>query len=207
MLVSLLTNNVQAQSIEVATTTSNGTVSGTAITYTITASGMAREIFSPNSSSFMIWNWTNNFPEFVGVNIQTLTADFSAAVSLNRLVIGVNSIGVDATVAVSGGTASTSDFDLNDGLPSTYGGSTDRTFTPASGLIDVTGVNQSIMIGSTSSNTVTQLSITTLDNGGDGFTLFFGTVPAEAIVATSVPILSGWMLILLCLGLIVFFQG
>ncbi|MFK5895079.1 MAG: IPTL-CTERM sorting domain-containing protein [Pseudomonadota bacterium] len=182
----------------ITTTTADGTVPGTSITYTITSdTGTPRAIAAAGESNSGIWSWTNNFPEFVTGNTQVMTVIFSAPVPINRLVLGVNSIGVNSTLVVAGGTASTVDFDLTDGIP--YGGATLIGYRGLTGLFAVGAADQSLMIGSTSTNTITQLTLTSLDNGGDGYTLFFGAIDAAA--ATAIPTLSEWMLILLSIML------
>lgn len=170
-----------AQPFAVVPTTNDGTVPGTTIDYTITATGTAREIFAPGQSDGAIFEWANGFPEFVGTGTQTLTVDFSSPVPLNRIVLGVNSVGIGPfALTVSGGTGSTNDFDISDGLAA-VGGSGPCGYDPATGLFTPTGGNQSLMISSSASSavTLTQLSLTG-DNGGDGYTLFFG--PTETPV-------------------------
>jgi hypothetical protein len=175
-----------AGQVEVATTTVDGTVPDTAITYTITATGTAREIWAPDISDGGVWEWFNGFPEFVGTGGQTLTVDFSAPVPIHRLVLGVNSISLDPfTLTVSGGTATTADFDLADGIAAAGAAGT-AAYNGATGEFTITGPNQSLMIGSSSSNTITQLSITG-NGGGDGHTLFFGTTQVVAPAVTEIP--------------------
>jgi hypothetical protein len=196
LMTCLATIPVTAQ-IDVETTTVDGTVSGTAITYTITATGTAREIWAPGVSDGGIWEWFNGFPEFVGIGPHTLTVDFSAPVPVNRLVLGVNSISLDPfTLTVSGGTASPADFDLTDGLAA-VGGAGAATYNGATGEFTITGGDQTLMIGSSSSNTITQLSITG-DGGGDGYTLFFGTTLVNPAV-TEIPTVNTLGLALLAL--------
>ena len=175
--------------IPVIPTTTNGVVPATGTAFTITATGMAREIWAPGMSDGGTWSWTNGFPEFVGIGAQGLTVDFAAPVPIRELVLGVNSISAQPfTLTVSGGTASPADFDLSDGLAA-VGGTGAATYTPGTGQFTISGVDQSLMIGSTSTNTITQLSITG-DGGGDGYTLFFGTRSAPPAPATIVPTLD-----------------
>ena len=177
-----LAASLSAQPIQVTTTTIDGTVPGTAIDYTITSTGMAREIFAPGTSDSGTWEWTNGFPEFVGTGAQTLTVDFSGPIPVERIVLGVNSAGNPMTLTVSGGTATTADFDLADELTA-VGAAGPLTYDGATGIFTATGANQSLMIGSTSGNTLTSFTLTG-DNGGDGYTLFFGTTAPLIEVAT-----------------------
>lgn len=180
---------------QVTTTTTDGTISGTSITYTITATGTAREIFAPGNSDGNAWSWTNGFPEYVATNFQSLSVSFSDPVPINRIVLGVNSIvtGHIFTLTLNGGTASTADFDLTDGLAA-VGGTAPATYTSATGQFTATGADQSLMIGSTSSNTITGFSLSG-DDGGDGYTLFFGT--AAAPITTPIPTIGEWGMIIL----------
>jgi len=90
----------------IQTTTDDGKVPSTNITYTIEATGSARAIFQPGSSDSGMWTWSDNFPEFVGTGQQTLTVTFSSPVPLNRIVLGANSFGPsEMTLSVSGGNA------------------------------------------------------------------------------------------------------
>lgn len=179
-----------AQPIEVIPTTADGMVPGTGITYTLTATGMAREIWAPGMSDMGTWEWLNGFPEFVSIGTQTLTVDFSAPVQINRIVLGVNSAGIGPfTLTLSGGSATTSDFDVMDGL-TVVGGAAPALYDGATGEFSFTGGDQSLMIGSTSTNTITQFSITG-DNGGDGYTLFYGpTAVAPVSAVDEIPTLG-----------------
>src|ERR1700712_4147894 len=161
-------------SIAVATTTANGTLPNSAITFVITdTGGAARATFAAGSSNNAVFSWTNNFPEFVATGLQTLTVTFSAPTRLDQFVLGVSSIVVGPvfTLTVAGGTATTADFTLTDGInavanngPATYDGAT--------GEFTATARDQGLMISSTSFATITSFSLTGND-GGDGFTFFF----------------------------------
>lgn len=195
----LLAGSVLAQPTEVIPTTVDGIVPGTGISYTITATGTAREIWAPGTSDMGTWEWLNGFPEFVDVGVQTLTVDFSAPVPANRIVLGVNSISSDPfTLTVSGGTASTTDFDVADGLAA-VGGVAPAAYDGATGVFSISGADQSLMVGSTSTATLTQLSITG-DGSGDGYTLFFGPTNPP-ISVTAVPTMGEWGIGLLALML------
>ena len=186
---------------EVVTTITDGTVPDTNIDYTITSTGTGREIFAPGFSDTGLWFWLNDFPEFVSTGTQTLTVNFSAPVPVSSLVLGVNSISNSVfTLTVSGGTATTNDFDLSDGLAALNATGLTQ-YDGTSGQFTATAADQSLMIGSTSTNTITQLSITG-DNGGDCYTLFFGTAsPINPFVPTSVPTLNQAGLIALMFAL------
>ena len=88
--------------INLSMTTSNGTVPGTAIAYTIAVignDGGPRAIFPPGSSDNNIWTWTNYFAEFLSFGgPQTLTVNFSAPVPISAFVFGVNSTVAGSTV-------------------------------------------------------------------------------------------------------------
>ncbi len=106
--------------IAITPTTTDGTVPGTAIDYTISATGQARAIFSLGTTDSGLWGWSNNFPEFVGQNVQTLTVTFDAPVPINRIILGVNSVSTSPFTLMVVGAASTADFDLSDAI-SLYG--------------------------------------------------------------------------------------
>ncbi len=184
-LVSLLASAQVSAAVPITTTTSDGTVPGTTINYTISASGTAREIFSPGATDADTWSWSNGFPEFVGVNTQTLTVSFSEPVPINRLVLGVNSFSSSTfTLTLSGGTAATTDFDLADGI-ATFGGT--ATYDGASGTFNAPGTNRTLMIGSTSAATITSFTLSG-NNGADGYTLFFGTTDSAPVTAVPGPV-------------------
>ena len=178
--------SVHAAAIPVNFTTSNGVVPGTFINYTISnIGGSARSIFFPASSDNALWSWTSNFPEFVAIgNAQTLTVTFDAPLSIDRLVFGVLSIsGATAQVSASGGTAGVFDFDRTDSLQVYTGLTGAATYNPLTGLITAPTQDQSLMLGSTSSNTVTSLSLAAIGSGGggDGYTVFVGFTPAAVV--------------------------
>ena len=160
---------------------SNGTVPGTSTTYTITDNGTAQSVLEvAGNSDSHIWNWTSGFSEFSTFGgLQTLTVNFSVPVSINRIVTGVRNVGNSITTfSVSGGSASISDINLMDGLfthpPAAYNSIT--------GVITSSGGNDSLMIGSTSANTLTSFSLSTPTSGaGEGtYTQFFGLTAATA---------------------------
>lgn len=169
----LMTMGVQAG--EIIPTTSDGPILNTGVTYTIVSDGTAREIWSAGASDTGRWYWLNGFPEFVSASTQTLTVTFSEPVALNRFVVGVNSISSgEFTLALTGGTASLTDFDLADGIAD-VGGMGLANFDPATGIFDANSNDLSLMIGSSSSNTITSFSISG-DNSPYGYTLFFAPV-------------------------------
>ena len=178
--------SAHAAAIPVNLTTSNGVVSGTLINYTINnVGGSTRSVFFPASSDNALWSWASNFPEFVAIgNAQTLTVTFDAPLSIDRLVFGVLSIsGATAQVTASGGTAGVSDFDRTDSLQVFTGLTGAATYNPITGLISAPTRDQSLMLGSTSSRTVTSLSLAAIGSGGggDGYTVFVGFTPAAAV--------------------------
>jgi hypothetical protein len=173
-------------SIIVDPTTSDGTLPGTSITYTVSdAGGTARAIWPAGTSDSGTWTWTNAFPEFVTAAGQTLTVTFSAPAALTQFILGVNSLtNSSATLSVSGGTATTADFDLTDGN-SVIGGHGVALYDPATGTFTAASADETTMLGSTSSNTITSFSL--VANGlGDGFTLFFG--PTEPVTPIPEPL-------------------
>ena len=118
------TRPVAAGPIQVEMTTTNGTVPGTSITYTIDISGDdggPRNMFNSATSDNGVWQWQGpnpNFPEFLSFGeAETLTVTFSAPLPLSHLVLGVNSTSAStSTLSVSGGTGTTSSFNLSDSL-------------------------------------------------------------------------------------------
>jgi hypothetical protein len=153
----------------------NGTVPGTSTTYTIIDNGAAQSV-SPNvgNSNNHTWNWTTGFSEFSAAGgQQTLTVNFSAPISISQIVTGIrDAANTTTTFAVSGGSASTSDFNLTDGLFAQPA----AIYNSITGLIVSSGANGTLMIGSTSSNTLTSFSLSTPTSGvGEGtYTQFFG---------------------------------
>jgi hypothetical protein len=200
--------------IPVVMTTANGTVPGTGITYTIGISGDTggpRNIFPSTSSDNGVWSWTGGFPEFLSFGTpETLTVTFSAPVPIDDFVLGLNSISDStSTLTVAGGTAGTADFNLSDGLQVYTGATGDLIYTPATGVFTNNpgnGQNQSLMLGSTSTNTVTSftLSAGASDGGADGYTVFVGFVQPGS---SSVPEPSTAILFGAGLGLLGFGRG
>lgn len=164
--------------------TTGGTVPGTSITYTVTDTGTARAIFPPNTSDAGVWRWNDPFDEFVTTGgPQILTVNFSAPTPINTFVLGVNSISFStALLSVSGGTATTADFNLSDGLQALTGPTGVATYNGTTGTFAATSNDRSLMIGSTSTNTLT--SFTLAANNGEGYTLFYGVVTPAA---TAIP--------------------
>jgi hypothetical protein len=167
--------SAQSAPIDLTMTTSNGTVPGTAITYTISNNGGSpRAIFPPGSSDHNVWTWTNSFAEFVSGEAQTLTVTFSAPVPISAFVFGVNSTVTGSTgqLTLIGGTAGVADFNLTDSILATPG----AVYDPSTGQISNTVVNGSIMVGSNSPKTVTSFTYANDSDFGDGYTVFFGLV-------------------------------
>jgi hypothetical protein len=171
----------QATPIHVEMTTSNGVVPGTGISYTIGITGddgSPRTIFPGDSSDNGTWYWVNGFPEFLSFGTaETLTVSFSAPVPISDIVLGINSTSASSSsFAVAGGTAATSNFNLTDSLQIYTGATGAAVFDAGTGSITASGQNQSIMIGSTSSDTITSftLSAGASDGGADGYTVFVG---------------------------------
>jgi hypothetical protein len=162
-------------------TTTSGTVPGTSIDYAIAISGDdggPRNIFPSASSDNGVWSWTGGFPEFLSFGTpETLMVTFSAPVPIDDLVFGLNSTSASVSfLQLTGGTAATADFNLTDSLQ-VYTGPTGSAFYDAgSGVITASGQNQSIMIGSTSTNTINAFTLTAgaSDGGADGYTAFVG---------------------------------
>ena len=174
--------------ISVVMTTSNGTVPGTGITYTFDAvgdDGGSRNIFPSASSDNDVWAWTGGFPEFLSFGTaETLTVTFSAPVPIDDFVFGVSSTSASVgQLELSGGTAGTADFNLTDSLQVYTGATGAATYDPSNGMVTAAGQNQSLMIGSTSTNTVTSFSyVAGASNGGaDGYTVFVGFVQNASV--------------------------
>lgn len=184
-LAALLGLNAPVQAQELITLqTSNGVVPNPGIAYTITdTNGTPRAIFPSGSSDNNVFLWTTRFNEFVLLSggLQTLTVNFAAPVSINQIVLGAESYYNNQSIflTVAGGTATTADFDLTDSLQALTGPTGTGSYNGATGRIDATGADQSIMIGSTSANTISSFTITA--NNSEGYTLFFGTVNASAV--------------------------
>ncbi len=171
----------------------NGIVPNSSISYTITDTGTARAIFPPGSSDNNVFRWTNNFEEFVSTSgAETLTVNFSAPISISQIVLGANSYYPSASIvlSVAGGTATTADFNLGDGLQALTGPTGAGSYNGATGAFGATAADQSFMIGSTSANTITSFTINSTNP--EGYTLFFGTVNATAVPEpSSVALLVG----------------
>lgn len=160
------------------TTASSGVVPGTSIDYTLTdAGGTPRNVFPGATSDNGVWTWTGGFPEFLTAGPQTLTVTFSDPVKASAILFGLDSTSAStSSFTVSGGTADTADFNLTDSL-NVYNGDTGiATYNAAAGTITAPGQDQSIIIGSSSGDTLTQLVLHAgaSDGGADGYTAFFG---------------------------------
>jgi len=190
------------------TTNPTGVVPGTSVSYTISISGDdggPRNIFPSASSDNNVWTWPGpnpNFPEFLSFGQgELLVVQLSAPLSIDHLVFGMNSISATSSIVnVLVGAATTSDLNLTDSLQVYTGPTGAATFDPGTGIISATGQNQSIMIGSTSTNTFSVFSLGAGPSGGgaDGYTVFVGfTVPTPE---PSQGIMLGGALCLLLLG-------
>jgi PEP-CTERM motif len=165
----------------------NGTLPGTSITYTVSSNVPATVVFpgSSGSSTNGVFQWVTPFNEYVGTNAISTTITFSQAIPVSRIVAGVDSIiesGTGFNLSLSGGTATTNDFTLSDGLNTHVPGGP-AMYDPATGNFSSNtpgGDDQSVMIGSTSSATVTSLTLVGNDNG-DGWATFFGVTTAAAV--------------------------
>ena len=176
-------------------TTANGTVPGTSTSYTISITGDdggPRNIFSSASSDNNVWSWTGGFPEFLSFGeAETLTVSFSAPIPLSDIVFGVNSTSASTDhVTLSGGNATLSDLDLSVSLQVYTGATGAAVFDSGTGEVTASGQNQSLMLGSTSSDTITSLTYAAgaSDGGADGYTVFVGfrqvPVPEPATIAS-----------------------
>jgi hypothetical protein len=190
-------------------TTTSGTVPGTSIDYAIAIAGDdggPRNIFPSASSDNGVWSWTGGFPEFLSFGTpETLMVTFSAPLPIDDLVLGLNSTSASASfLQLTGGTATTANFNLTDSLQ-VYTGPTGIAFYDAgSGAITASGQNQSIMIGSTSTNTIDSFTLTAgaSDGGADGYTVFVGfdQPPLNAVPEPSYLGLTGAALSVLLLA-------
>ncbi len=194
-------------SIPVTMTTSNGTVPGTGITYTISAvgdDGGPRNIFPSASSDHNVWTWTGGFPEFYSRGqAESMTVTFSAPVPIADFVFGVQSTSSSTgQLTLSGGTAGVGDFNLTDSLQVYSGATGAAVYNPANGAVTAAGQNQSVMIGSTSAHTVTSFTFAAgaSDAGTDGYTVFFGILNSPPS-GTPVPA-SLWLAVAGCLALL-----
>jgi hypothetical protein len=197
----LLPANASTTFVEM--TTSNGIVPADGVSYTIGIvgdNGGPRNIFPSASSDNNVWTWTGGFPEFLSFGeAETLTVTFGSPVPIADFVFGVNSTSASTDqLTVSGGTAGVGDFNLTDSLQIYTGATGAAVYNSATGTVTAAGQNQSLMIGSTSSNTVTSLSFAAgaSDGGADGYTVFFGLATPEP--GTAGLLLGG--LIFLCGG-------
>ncbi len=186
--LSLVAIPAQASPIPVEMTTTNGVVPGTGISYTISAvgdDGGPRNIFPSASSDSGVWSWTGGFPEYLSFGTpETVTVTFSAPVPIDDIVFGINSSSASVSeLQLTGGTATTSDFNLTDSLQVYTGPTGAAIYNPSNGDISAPGQNQSIMIGSTSSATIDSFFLVAgaSDGGADGYTEFVGfTQPPPA---------------------------
>lgn len=187
-----------AAPIVVEMTTSNGTVPGTGISYTIGIVGDnagPRNIFPAASSDHDVWTWPGsnpNFPEFYSFGqAETLTVSFSAPVPLRDVVFGLNSTSASTSlVSLAGGTATLSDINLSDSIEAYTGPTGAAVYDSGTGTVTAAGQNQSLMLGSTSGDTITSFTLAAgaSDGGADGYTVFVGfrqvAVPEPATLMT-----------------------
>lgn len=182
--------------ILVEMTTTNGIVPGTGISYIVSAvgdDGGPRNIFPSASSDNNVWTWTGGFPEFLSFGTaETVTVTFSSPVPVDDFVVGVDSTSASVSqLKLTGGTAETEDFNLTDSLQVYTGPTGAATYDASNGDVTATGQNQSLMIGSTSTDTVSSFSFAAgaSDGGADGYTVFVGFVqpsvpePSAAVLA------------------------
>lgn len=191
--LAVVLESASATPIHVEMTTTNGVVPGTGISYTLTdnGNGGARNIFPAASSDNGTWSWNNGLPEYLSFgSAQTLIVTFNAPISIDHMVLGINSTSSSTSqLALSGGTATTADFNLTDGLQVYTGATGLAAYTAATGVITASGQNQSLMLGSSSTNTISGFTLTAgaSDGGADGYTVFVGftqaTVPEPATIA------------------------
>jgi len=195
-----------AAPIPVEMTTADGVVPGTATTYSISVvgdDGGPRNIFPADTSDNGVWTWPGsnpNFPEFLSFGqAETMTVTFSAPVPLSDVVFGINSTSASAsTVSFAGGSATTGDVNLEDTLQIYTGPTGGATYNAGTGSITAVGQDQSVMLGSTSADTLTSLTLAAgaSDGGADGYTVFLGF--DQPVVAapepTSLLLLSGGLI-------------
>ena len=166
----------------ISLTTTNGTVPGTSITYTISnTGGTPRNIFPSGTSDQNLWSWTS-FPEFLAAGTPiSLAVTFSAPIPANRLVWGANSVTPPSATKFtpSGGTASAADFNLTDGI-SAVRATGPASYNASTGTITANSQDVSLMVGSASTNTLTSFTISATNNSTDGYTVFFGFTAASA---------------------------
>ena len=165
----------------ISLTTTNGTVPGTSITYTISnTGGTPRNIFPAGTSDQGLWSWTS-FPEFLALGTPiSLAVTFSAPIPANRLIWGANSVTPPSTTKFtpSGGTATAANFNLTDGI-SAVRATGPASYNAATGTITANSQDVSLMVGSASTNTLASFTISATNNTTDGYTVFFGfTAPA-----------------------------
>ena len=137
-----------------------------------------RNIFASASSDHDVWTWKGGFPEFYSFGqAETMTVTFSAPVPVSDVVFGVNSTSAStAHVTLSGGTATLSDINLSDSLQAYTGPTGAALYNSGTGVVTASGQNQSLMLGSTSGDTITSLTYAAgaSDGGADGYTVFVG---------------------------------
>ena len=183
-----------ASPIEANFVTSNGTLGNTGITYTITSNAAStRDHTSPPYTSDHGKFTTNSdlhefLDNYAGANMTT-TITFSEAVeakyvvaSFDNIIGGGLSTGEYAVLSVSGGTATTASFDVTDTAHSIFGNGTNIGYNPGNGQIGIGDLSgNSILIGSTSSDTLTKLSLY-VQQPNTGFLEGIGVVtPAAAV--------------------------
>ena len=176
------------------TTTATGTVPGTNITYMLTNAGGVASINGAGMvlTDNSVFQTQNGLPDFFSASPgMTLTLTFSAPIAVSHLVFGVASYtptnlgSASAVVTLAGGTSTPADFTLFDTLNTGFGGSTGgaATYTPATGTITSTIRDQSIILGSTSNNTVTSLTFV-LGPSGDAYVAFVGFQQINTVAPT-----------------------
>jgi hypothetical protein len=194
--------SAHAAPIPVEMTTTNGIVPGTSVTYTINVvgdNGGPRNIFPSASSDNNVWSWSGpnpNFPEFLSFGqAETMTVTFSAPIPLSDVVFGINSTSAStSTVSITGGTATPGNVNLHDSLQVYTGPTGAATYNVSTGVITAAGQNQSLMLGSPSSSTLTSLTLAAgaSDGGADGYTVFVGFDQVSAVPEpSSMLLLSG----------------
>ena len=163
---------VYAGAIDVDFVTSNGRLGTTGVTYTVTSN--AAEIrtltsppYSSDNATFTTHSDLGQFLDnYAGANMTT-TITFSEAIAAKNVVAlfdniigGGPNIGQLAQITVSGGTATTADFDVTDTGHSIFGNGTFINYNPANGHVGIGDLNgNSILIGSTSKKTLTTLTL------------------------------------------------
>ncbi len=174
-----------ASPIPINFATSGGAVAGTAITFTLSeVGGTVRVDPSAGESNADTWSWSaGGYSELVAVAGESLTVNFSSPIPVDLIVFGAESVSNYAptnltTLTLSGGNATTADFTVTDGLSVLTGPTGLASYNPATGVITPTSNDQSLIVGSTSTDTITSLTLSASGNDGDGYAIFFGTVAA-----------------------------